>query len=138
MRYKYRAKDRGGNWCYGSLIMYDDTAEIVGFDVYNECNDAWQKRDIEDVGTIGQYIGKKDANGVEIYEGDIIELFGNKAYHYIVEYSTFHCAYFGKCIETDYNGLADINNQPIEVVGNIYDNKDLIIKYKHEHNKSKL
>lgn len=136
MRYKFRAKDRGGNWCYGSLIMYDDTAEIVGFDVYNEGNDTWQKRDIDDVGTIGQYIGKKDANGVEIYEGDIIELYGNKAYHYIVEYSTFHSAYFGKCIETDYKGLANINNgDNIVVVGNIHDNKDMIIRFKQEHNK---
>ena len=138
MRYKFRGKDRVDNWCYGSLIMYDDTAEIVGFDVYNEGNDAWQTRDIEDVGTIGQYIGKKDANGVEIYEGDIIELFGNKSYHYIVGYSTFYCVYFGKCIETDYNRITTITYQTIEVVGNIYDNKDLIIKYKNEHNKRKL
>lgn len=138
MRYKFRAKDRFDNWCYGNLVQYDYASYIEGMDIYQCGDDSWKCRNIEDVCTIGQYIGKKDKNGIEIYEGDIIELFGNKAYHYIVEYSTFHCAYFGKCIETDYKGLADINNQPIEVVGNIYDNKDLIIKYKHEHNKSKL
>ncbi|MGN1158039.1 MAG: YopX family protein [Agathobacter sp.] len=136
MKYKFRAKDKIDNWCYGSLIMYDDIAEIVGFDVYNEGDDRWQKRDIEYLDTIGQYIGKKDANGVEIYEGDVIEMYGNKDYHYIVEYSTFHSAYFGKCIETDYKGLANIySGDNIVVVGNIHDNKDMIIKFKHEHNK---
>lgn len=132
MRYKFRGKDNNGNWIFGDLIYCGDTG-------LSEIRSSKDKH-FEDVmpETVCQYIGKKDKNGVEIYEGDIFESYGNKLYHYIVEYSTFHCAYFGKCIETDYKGLADINNQPIEVVGNIYDNKDLIIKFKYEHNKRKL
>ena len=128
MRYKFRGKNENVDWIFGDLIYCGDTgmSEIIS------CKDKHFEFVMPE--TVCQYTGKKDKNGVEIYEGDIIELFGNKSYHYIVEYSTFHCAYFGKCIETDYKGLANITNQHI----NIYDNKDLIIKYKHEHNKRKI
>ena len=96
MRYKFRGKDNNGNWIFGDLIYIGDT----GLSEIRSSKDKHFEEVMPE--TVCQYIGKKDKNGVDIYEGDIIELFGNKAYHYIVEYSTFHCAYFGKFIETDY------------------------------------
>lgn len=73
-----------------------------------------------------QYTGLRDVNGKEVYEGDIVRLDGNKKYTYIVEWSKSHTAFLARCIQTK-TGLANLNPfKPIEVLGNIYDNPNLL------------
>ena len=75
-----------------------------------------------------QYTGLKDKNGKEIYEGDIIrntKKDDEYEYLFVVE---FTCdAYCGYCIKGKDESYTVYNRwEDLEVIGNIYENSELI------------
>lgn len=77
----------------------------------------------------GQFTGLKDKNGKEIYEGDIlriknslIELEGE------VIFDTIDLAFEVYDKENDCTEMLWYTNKEFEVIGNIYDNPDLLEK----------
>lgn len=75
-----------------------------------------------------QFTGLKDKNEKEIFEGDIVKRI-NAGYIYTVEYSLEYAAYILRDLDNDIVFLSDFNN--IEVIGNIFENSELL---KHESN----
>lgn len=75
---------------------------------------------------IMQYTGLKDKNGIEIFEGDIID----KKFKWIVAFED--CAFYAKNEYSRAYLLPEIirnrriAGSPIEVVGNIYENPELL------------
>jgi uncharacterized phage protein (TIGR01671 family) len=78
--------------------------------------------------TYMQYTGLKDKNGKEIYEGDIVKV-NNRSSLYEVVWETSG-AYFRVKSQLSDSGFAfhvlDQYNDRLEVIGNIYENPELL------------
>ena len=86
-------------------------------------------------GDVMQYIGLKDKNGREIYEGDIVQktsAYKNRYGRGVVAYEGHSFVVNGEYDFTHYDEPWDFFSEEIErveVIGNIYENPDLLTKH---------
>jgi len=126
-------------WLYGNLIKIGDSYHILEKeDMIEDGHHITQDSDrptwVEDE-SIGQFTGLYDKNGKEIYEGDIVtfpywhdSIFGGfvqigKPSHCEVVYDD---GSFVIKIDGELYHLGGQAKNVVEVVGNIYDNQDLL------------
>ena len=87
--------------------------------------------DFQDNADLMQYTGVKDKNGVEIYEGDIIRGHtGRYQVDCVVRWSMGNCGFIAEptIMERTYLCLNPGSTKSYEVIGNIYENPELVSK----------
>ena len=117
-----------GEWVYGNLFNPDKadtpTQICIGTYIARTCYEI-------DPETVGQYTGLTDKNGRKIFEGDIVvfaDFFDDKIHRGVVYWCD--SAFWFDCTETEGDegiySLAYISANILEVIGNIYDNPELL------------
>ncbi len=78
--------------------------------------------------TVGQFTGLTDKNGTKIFEGDIIQTYDPDEGYAVVRYDDTETEFYADFVgDNVYYGLGGtFRNDDIEVIGNIYDNPELI------------
>lgn len=126
-------------WFYGDLlqdtegkkyiITKDYTPKPNGIIELNTCQSL--RVDPE---TVGRYTGVRDKYEVKIFEGDIISIkISNQTIKALIVYSDEHTAFvlrYTKTCQHEYCNLGDYEKKDIEIVGNFYDNKELLEELK--------
>lgn len=68
----------------------------------------------------------KDKNGKEIYEGDIVDLTGDRKYLVQIIYADDFGAFQAKSLTTGENSAHLFGSHLSEIIGNIYENSELL------------
>lgn len=140
IKFRGKVSDEPNEWVIGYLIDDETIYQKVGHENSKCCECGSFSVDRE---TIGQYIGLKDKNGKEIFEGDIVN-----AQYFFENYDPYTLGAFedegeitGKIIfdldgfrivDKDDEGrqvplsMLEDSEVQVEVLGNVYDNLELL------------
>lgn len=119
-KWYHRTEYENGDWVYGLLTRpYDERFEELPAEMTNTLGISGIEVAHE---SVGQYIGLLDKNGTKIFEGDIVRDAETSDVGKI--FFDTYAAMFVIGFETT---IADFNaSYSLEVIGNIYDNSELI------------
>lgn len=123
--YLFRAKRiPNREWVFGDLLRFEEKVYI-----HNGLDKTYYE---VDENTIGEHIGFADYNSNLIFEGDIVYFYGDRELEYVIEYSVRAAAYVARPIGAKnddprmWSHLIAWPYMKAEVIGNIYDNPELI------------
>ncbi len=123
---KFRGKRiDNGNWIYGSLIIEEDPIADTFKYFIKPFNFLTGKLVAPE--TVGQYTGFKDKNRKEIYEDDIVRCNDCSCAVVIWERDGFVLDFFDDMKNIYSLWYNAENSEKIEVIGNIYENPELIV-----------
>lgn len=117
-----------GEWIYGSLINNESVPRIIVNSEYSTGTTYVSYAPRIDSKTIGQFTGKYDNNGNRIFEGDIVTQpvrETRKHSNCIIEFINGKFQAHYKSSNKYFDRYYDINSYT-KVIGNIYDNKEIL------------
>jgi len=132
---KFRAWDKNIEAMVDPEDLYLNGNGLAGR-YYRNCDDEesiWATDPLSLEGIIlMQYTGLKDKNGVEICEGDIVRGHPYSMHSPVwIYWDSGQCSFEARAGNwsshfIDWSGPSDLNYQPFEIIGNIYENPELL------------
>lgn len=113
-------------WCVGGLL-YDEENDKALIAEHFEDGAAYLREVFPE--TVGQYTGLTDKNGKKIFEGDIVTglfLFGMPIKAVVVFKDGSFGLGWSRGGTNTFNAFTSLCNVEYEVIGNVFDNPDLI------------
>jgi len=122
IEFRGKLKGNSGTWIFGSLVISEKSEQNLEGENYA----IFPKEKVlpyADVipETVGQYTGLKDKNDVKIFHNDIV-LFNNKDIAVICWFKNSWRLNF----PWEFASIGNAGDDTIEVIGNIYDNPELL------------
>ncbi len=107
-----------GDWVYGDLEYRRNSGEAL---IHQYLKNEYSRQDKVYPESVGQFTGLQDANGVDIYEGDLLVSHENgEVFEVVYDAPEF-------CLKANVFGFSFLNRpENFEVCGNIFDNKDFM------------
>lgn len=119
---KFRGKDLfGTTWLYGDLVQDRDLRYIVTVNERDHFEHKMVNRE-----TIGQFTGLFDREKKEIYEGDILQLYGEDSDVVEVRFVRGVFAFLWKGSLDEELPISAPTHVWAKVIGNIHDNPELL------------
>jgi uncharacterized phage protein (TIGR01671 family) len=120
------------NWVYGGVCQGKGDFSIIYGSMDIELEQPTEKRVVY-TDTLGQYTGLVDKNGTKIFEGDIVignirSQWSKRLIKCEIAYgrSGFEAREHLNGLDSDYYTHAVLFSKDVEVIGNIYDNPELL------------
>lgn len=112
------------DWVFGDLESRPKTGATFIHTYYP--NGVYHTQDRVEPESVGQFTGLQDANGTDIYEGDLLVSHENgEVFEVVYDAPEF-------CLKANVFGFSFLNHpENFEVCGNIFDNKDFMEKLYH-------
>lgn len=118
---RFRGKfKKTGEWLYGDLIRNVEGAFAIVLPYEISMNNYYRNY-VVDKETIGQFTGLYDESGKAVYEGDLLRGYDNN----VIEVVWLDACFCG-CISNTIVPLRILDVEDRDVIGNIYDNKELL------------
>ena len=122
---KFRGKfPKTGAWLYGDLVRNVEGAFAI-VPPYEISMNNYYRNYVVDKETIGQFTGLYDESGKAVYEGDLLRGYDNNVIEVV-----WHDAGFCYCNTNNIMPLRYLDVEDRKVIGNIYDNKELLERVK--------
>ena len=125
----FRGKRLDNNeWLYGDL-MHDNQGGCYVYPI--DAKNLYVENKVNP-DTVGQFTGLVDKNGAKIFEGDIVRIYDSDYKEYIDQQVKFSHGVFGvdnwtkKTLTTLSFFMGCDSEYSVEVIGNIYENLDLL------------
>lgn len=118
----HRTLYKNGDWVYGLVTkLYNPQFENLPMEMTDVNGISVIEVDYE---TVGQYIGINDVNNYKIFEGDIVNILTENEEIGVIKYEDG--CYIVEADSFCVNFYDNINGNEVEIIGNIYNNPELV------------